>query len=129
MVPPATLERPTPVAGGAQVGVLLQFDNGQVIRLARTVVVVGRNPVARESDAGPQLVALDDPGHSVSKTHFACGDDERGVWVEDRNSTNGTSVTDRRGRRATLTPGRRTRVAVDVTITFGDRHVVLTLDP
>lgn len=126
--PPA----PPPVAppAPAPVGVpMLRFDTGQVVPIGGTVVVVGRNPVALESDPHPQLVGIADPAQTVSKTHFACGQDERGVWVEDRHSTNGTTVTDARGRRAVLLPGRRTRVPLDVTIMFGDRRVALVSGP
>lgn len=108
---------------------MLRFDTGQVVRIGGTVVVVGRNPVALDSDSYPQLVSITDPSQTVSKTHFACGQDDRGVWVEDRHSTNGTSVADARGRRAVLLPGRRTRVPLDVTISFGDRSVALISVP
>lgn len=127
VVPPPTADRSvTPPAQERVAPAMLRFDTGQVVRIGGTVVVVGRNPVALDSDQDPQLVSIADPSQTVSKTHFACGQDDQGVWLEDRHSTNGTSVSDVRGRRAVLSPARRTRVPVDVTITFGDRHVALT---
>lgn len=131
VAPPANADRSvTPPAPAArQSAPVLRFDTGQVVRIGDTVVVVGRNPVPLDNDPDPQLVSITDPSQTVSKTHFACGQDGRGVWLEDRHSTNGTSVADARGRRAVLSPGRRTRVPVDVTITFGDRHVALISGP
>ncbi len=56
--------------------------------------LVGRNPSPREGEALPvQVIAVVDRGRSVSKTHLAIGVDVDGVWLKDRNSTNGTVVT------------------------------------
>lgn len=103
----------------------LRFDSGQVVEIGPRVVVVGRNPLALAADGHALTVAVPDPGHTVSKTHFACGRNDRGIWLEDRHSTNGTSVADAKGRRASLVPGRRTLVPVSVTVIFGDHRAVL----
>jgi predicted component of type VI protein secretion system len=68
-------------------------------------------------------VRLDDAGLSVSKTHFAVGPDRDGAWIEDRHSTNGTTVLNGAGQRLSLTPGQRTLVASGALILFGDRQV------
>jgi len=120
------LPTPTPPVPAPAIAVL-RFDTGQVVEVGRGVVVVGRNPLALATDGQAQTVAVPDPGHTVSKTHFACGQDDRGVWLEDRHSTNGTSATGANGRRATLAPGRRTLVPVDVTVIFGDHQATLQL--
>jgi hypothetical protein len=124
-----TTVRPRPPAPAAPVRAtaVLRFDTGQVVEVGRGAVVVGRNPLALATDGQARAVAVPDPGHTVSKTHFACGQDDRGVWLEDRHSTNGTSVIDAKGRRAALAPGRRTLVPVDVTVVFGDHRATLTL--
>jgi hypothetical protein len=121
--------RPPAPAASPRATAVLRFDTGQVVEVGGTTVVVGRNPLALATDGQARTVAVPDPGHTVSKTHFACGQDDRGVWLEDRHSTNGTSVSDAMGRRAALAPGRRTLVTVDVTVTFGDHRAKLTLRP
>jgi hypothetical protein len=122
--PPA----PVPVAV-ATASAALRLESGQIIVLGGGVVVVGRNPSASPSDGRARLVPVPDPAGTVSKTHFACGEDARGVWVEDRRSMNGTRVTDRRGRSTMLEPGRRTRVPLDITITFADSRALLVQAP
>ncbi|MDR1266084.1 MAG: FHA domain-containing protein [Propionibacteriaceae bacterium] len=42
---------------------------------------------------GAQAVVLDDPGHSISKTHLEFGLDQGRPWVKDRGSTNGSTIT------------------------------------
>ena len=123
-VPDATVTPPATVqAQCAELqAIALRLDNGQAVLLGAAVVVVGRNPSAAPSDRRPNLVAIDDPGHTVSKTHFACWRDERGLWLEDRHSTNGTAFTDLQGRLVTVTPGAPTRIPARTTLVFGDHR-------
>jgi hypothetical protein len=119
---------PPPVPQGAPrvVPVELRLPDGRIVPLRGTTVVVGRQPVGRAGEEAPRLVAMADETRTVSKTHFACGYDERGLWVEDRGSTNGTTVTDGTGQSADLPPHRRIRVPGDVTIVFGDQRATVS---
>lgn len=102
---------------------VLVFDSGLRVPLT-SAVLVGRDPAPMvPGDAGAYLVRLDDAGLSVSKTHFAVGPDRDGAWIEDRHSTNGTTVLNGAGQRLSLTPGQRTLVASGALILFGDRQV------
>jgi pSer/pThr/pTyr-binding forkhead associated (FHA) protein len=118
--------RPAPAPAPTVAPVVLRLPDGRLVPLGGATVVVGRDPVARASDVAPTLVAMLDETRTVSKTHFACGHDERGLWVEDRGSTNGTTVSDRSGQAMELPTGRRVRVPVDVTIVFGDQRATVS---
>ena len=117
--PPAPTTAPTVIVP------VLRFPSGKVVPLIRSTVVVGRDPVAGAGDTNAHLVAIVDDSRTVSKSHFACGIDAGGLWIEDRHSTNGTVVTDRAGRVMELTPGRRTPIPADVAVTFGGQRAAI----
>lgn len=98
---------------------LLLWDN-RVVVLEGTALV-GRNPSPREGEALPvQVIAVVDRGRSVSKTHLALGVDSDGVWLRDRNSTNGTVVTLEDGQQILCAPEQKVRVPVGASVAFGD---------
>lgn len=98
---------------------LLLWDN-RVVVLEGTALV-GRNPSPREGEALPvQVIAVVDRGRSVSKTHLAIGVDPDGVWLKDRNSTNGTVVTLEDGQQILCAPEQKVRVPVGASVAFGD---------
>ncbi|WP_432245840.1 RDD family protein [Arthrobacter sp. G.S.26] len=118
----------TPAANAAapapQAVLRLRLDDGRDFQLDRNVLV-GRNPVGSAGEQHAQLLAVDDPGRSISKTHLHLLTDGAGVWVTDRNSTNGSAVTAPDGRRTPLAPGVPTFVTPGSGIHFGDRTFYL----
>jgi pSer/pThr/pTyr-binding forkhead associated (FHA) protein len=94
----------------------LELSDGRVVTVTRSVLV-GRNP---GGDDDSQLIRVDDPGRSVSKTHLQVGLDTAGVWVADRGSTNGTLVTLADGAQIVCGPGQRVRLPAGATVSFGD---------
>jgi uncharacterized RDD family membrane protein YckC len=111
----------TPVA----VAVLrIRLDDGRDFQLDRSVLV-GRNPVGQAGEQHAQLLAVDDPGRSISKTHLHLLTDGAGIWVTDRNSTNGSAVTTPNGARTPLAPGVPTFVTPGSSVHFGDRTFYL----
>ncbi|HAP90647.1 MAG TPA: RDD family protein [Arthrobacter bacterium] len=115
----------TQMRGGATysapVAVLrIKLDDGRDFQLDRNVLV-GRNPVGQTGEQQAQLLAVDDPGRSISKTHLHLLTDGAGVWVTDRNSTNGSAVITPDGRRTPLQPGVPAFVSPGSTVHFGDR--------
>jgi len=105
----------------APVAVLrIRLDDGRDFQLDRNVLV-GRNPVGQAGEQQAQLLAVDDPGRSISKTHLHVLTDGAGVWVTDRNSTNGSAVTTPDGLRTPLKPGVPAFVSPGSTVHFGDR--------
>ncbi|MES1169368.1 MAG: FHA domain-containing protein [Leifsonia sp.] len=62
-------------------------------RLALTgPLVLGRNPASIPDRPEAELLAVVDPGKTVSKTHALLEPDSEGVRVRDLHSTNGVSV-------------------------------------
>lgn len=98
----------------------IKLDDGRDFQLDRNVLV-GRNPVAQAGEQQAQLLAVDDPGRSISKTHLHLLTDGAGIWVTDRNSTNGSALTMPDGRRTPLRPGVPAFVSPGSTVHFGDR--------
>ncbi|WP_163164348.1 RDD family protein [Arthrobacter sp. Alg241-R88] len=112
-------------AAPAPVAVLrIRLDDGRDFQLDRSVLV-GRNPVGQAGEQQAQLLAVDDPGRSISKTHLHLLTDGAGIWVTDRNSTNGSAVTTPDGHRTPLQPGVPAFVTPGSSVHFGDRTFYL----
>jgi hypothetical protein len=81
--------------------------------------------VGQAGEQQAQLLAVDDPGRSISKTHLHLLTDGAGIWVTDRNSTNGSAVTTPDGHRTPLQPGVPAFVTPGSSVHFGDRTFYL----
>ncbi|MBT8226807.1 MAG: FHA domain-containing protein [Dactylosporangium sp.] len=101
------------------------LDDGRAVTIGE-MILIGRDPApdpgARPAERAAERVAVADPGLSVSKTHVAVGVDERGIWVVDRDSTNGTTVDD-----MPCVPGERTYVGSGGVVRLGDRTFVVRM--
>lgn len=102
----------------------IRLDDGRDIELDRTVLI-GRNPAGHPGEDTAQLIPLADPGRSISKTHLHLLAGNGGIWVTDRDSTNGSSVTTPDGIRTALAAGEPTHVRPGSTVHFGDRSFYL----
>ncbi|HSO15738.1 MAG TPA: RDD family protein [Arthrobacter sp.] len=102
----------------------IRLDDGRDIELDRTVLI-GRNPAGHPGEDSAQLIPVADPGRSISKTHLHLLAGNGGVWVTDRNSTNGSAVTTPDGIRTALAAGEPTHVRPGSTVHFGDRSFYL----
>ncbi|MET4096024.1 RDD family protein [Arthrobacter sp. UYCu712] len=102
----------------------IRLDDGRDIGLDRAVLI-GRNPSGHPGEESVQLIPVADPGRSISKTHLQLLAGNGGVWVTDRNSTNGSAVTTADGLRTALAPGEPTLVSPGSTVHFGDRSFYL----
>ncbi len=98
---------------------MLSFSDGRSIAL-RGPVLVGRNPAAYEDETVQQLLAVEDPGKSVSKTHLAVWSEHGRVWVQDRKSTNGTRVVRADGAASPAPAGEPVEVDAGDVVHFGD---------
>lgn len=115
-----TPSAPAPVAAATDgVRAVLTLDSGQRIDV-RGVTLLGRAPVAAAGEAMVQLIRVDDDTRSVSKTHLAVTPARRGVFVIDRDSTNGSAIV-RGGAEFILTAGQPTEIQTGDTVRFGDR--------
>ncbi|MET0304526.1 MAG: RDD family protein [Microbacteriaceae bacterium] len=88
-------------------------------------VLFGRNPTPNADESGVAIRPVSDGSFSMSKTHAKVGVDEHGVWVEDRGSSNGSSVMLPGGEVTIAPPGERVYVAWGATISMGDRAFVV----
>ncbi|MFL4473501.1 RDD family protein [Paeniglutamicibacter sp. MACA_103] len=104
----------------------LVFDDGQVHELAHSLLI-GRNPSAVSDEDVPELLRLGDGGRSVSKTHLLVQPSSSGIWVTDRNSTNGSRVVDAAGTERELLPGQPTPAGAGDTVYLGERHFTVEL--
>jgi hypothetical protein len=123
----AALSRPQPGAVATAVGrpaPVLRVDSGQTLTVG-PYCLLGREPASRDGDPAATLVKLDDPKLSVSKTHLAYGVDEQGLWVMDRNSTNGTTVINPAGQRIPCAAGVRHYVPVGSQVQIGQRRLTV----
>ncbi|GAB3576921.1 hypothetical protein GCM10027406_10410 [Leifsonia lichenia] len=80
------------------------LPGGRAVPVTGTVLV-GRNPVTFGAWTDAELVAVDDPAASVSKTHAAFEADGGALSVTDAHSTNGVVVVAEGARERELTPG------------------------
>jgi hypothetical protein len=125
----SAVSRPQPGSVATAVGrpaPVLRVDSGEALTVG-AYCLLGREPAPRDDDPAATLVKLEDPKLSVSKTHLAYGVDEQGLWVIDRNSTNGTTVIDPSGRRTACAAGARHYVPVGSQIQIAQRR--LTVEP
>ncbi len=81
-------------------------------------LVLGRDPAPAAEYPGAELVAVDDPGRSVSKTHAALIARDGRVLACDLHSTNGTVVTTGH-RRLRLEPDREAPVPAGSSVELG----------
>jgi hypothetical protein len=105
-------------------GYVLRVDSGGILELG-PFCLLGREPVARDGDPPATFVRFEDAKLSVSKTHLAYGVDDKGVWVMDRNSTNGTTIIDPTGRRISCAPGAREYVETGAQVQIGQRRLTV----
>lgn len=111
----------TPAAGAPAVsGMVLVAADGHRLEVTG-LTLVGRNPEPVRGEVADQLVPLIDLSRSVSKTHASLRWDGRTLWVADRGSTNGTTVSIGGGARTLLPPGGEEALPVGTSVHFGDQ--------
>ncbi|WP_139006586.1 RDD family protein [Arthrobacter crystallopoietes] len=117
---------PAPAAGSGQepAGINIRFDDGREVAIGSSALI-GRNPAAAAGEEVDVLIDFADLDRSVSKTHLELRVEGGTVWVNDRNSTNGTAVTGSDGVRQQLVPGAPVAAKSGATVEFGDRSFVI----
>ncbi|WP_210479016.1 zinc ribbon domain-containing protein [Naasia sp. SYSU D00948] len=104
---------------------VLQFSTGEAVTVSGTGLI-GRRPQAQPGEEFDVLVAIDDPGRSVSKTHLEFGQEGGAFWVSDRFSANGTVVREPDRSARLCAPGMRTRVARGSRVEMGEQFFVVS---
>jgi len=119
-----TRVRPSSPAPAPSTAIRLTFDDGRSEDIA-TVALIGRNPAGYDGEMIERLVSVHDSSRSVSKTHLHVRASAEGLWVTDRNSTNGSAITNRAGQKSRLAGGTPALAEVGARVHFGDRSFVV----
>ncbi|MGC0271904.1 RDD family protein [Pseudactinotalea sp. Z1739] len=109
---------------GASAVFVLTVDDGVSVTVSGNGLI-GRRPQAGPGERVAHLVAVDDPGRSLSRTHAAFGIDGDELWVQDRGSANGTVVVSADGTTTRAFPGTRVPVPEDGRIEAGERSITV----
>jgi hypothetical protein len=91
----------------------------------RSHALIGRNPAGQNGEMIDQLIDFSDQGRSVSKTHLHVRVEGQGLWVSDRNSTNGSAITAPDGQRTPVRAGETLLAQPGSTVHFGDRSFLV----
>lgn len=116
LVKPGAANRP------ANEGWHVRLDNG-TDQPVNGVLLIGRRPQPKESDPDVEVLAVGDPDSSVSKTHLMVVVDDRGCFVADRGSTNGTALLTQSGELVPCEPHDEVRVQEGQVVSFGERSL------
>jgi RDD family/FHA domain len=101
------------------------LDDGRRIAI-EGLVLLGRNPQPKAGEEDAQLIKIADETRTVSKSHLAVGVNAGGVYVVDRGSTNGSTVSTTNGMSARCKAGEMVRVGEGAIISIGDHWLEIT---
>ena len=120
-VPPLTPAGPpaTPAGPPGESGWSAVLDDGRRLTIDG-LVLLGRNPQPQPGEEDAQLVKLSDETRTVSKSHLAIGLDQAGLYVMDRGSTNGSTVTTLSGQSTRCRPHEAVPVEDGSIVSIGD---------
>jgi uncharacterized RDD family membrane protein YckC len=120
-VPSAIAEQTAvfPPSGEKAVRWVAALDDGRELPLAG-LVLLGRNPQAEPGEEDAQLIKIADETRTVSKSHLAISTYKNLIYVTDRGSTNGSTVTTAEGVSSRCNPGEWVPVANGSIVSIGD---------
>jgi pSer/pThr/pTyr-binding forkhead associated (FHA) protein len=108
---------PSPAGSAGQWRAVL--DDGREIAVDG-LILLGRNPQPRPGEEHATLIKVADTTRTVSKSHLEIGVRGSGLYVVDRGSTNGSTVTGMSGTSQRCAPGERIPVESGSIVSFGD---------
>lgn len=92
-------------------------------------VLLGRNPQRSDDDPEVHLVPSSGDGRMISRTHVLIGTDPRGVFIVDRDSTNGTALVTAAGELEPAPAGVQMRVRDGQQVSYGNRWFTVLRRP
>lgn len=107
---------------GADTVFVLTVDGGVSVTVSGSGLI-GRHPQPSPGERFDHLVAVDDPGRSLSRTHAEFGVEGDALWISDRGSANGTVVLLEDGGRVRAMPRKRVSVPEGARVVLGERAV------
>lgn len=121
--PPAHEIHPSPDDEGVRF--VLQFSTGESYAVVGSGLA-GRNPRAEPGEYVDHLVAIVDPGRSVSKTHFEFGQESGTFWFSDRHSGNGSVIREPGEQPRVCEPGLRYPLARGTRVDIGEQFFIVS---
>jgi predicted component of type VI protein secretion system len=88
--------------------------------------LLGRNPLPEPGEYFDAMIAISDPGKSVSKSHLEFGQDAGAFWVSDRFSGNGTVVREPDSPPKRCDAGKRYRIARGTRVDIGEQFFIVS---
>jgi uncharacterized RDD family membrane protein YckC len=101
------------------------LDDGRRIAV-EGLVLLGRNPQPKAGEEDAQLIKIADETRTVSKSHLAVGVDAGGIYIVDRGSTNGSTVSTTNGMSSRCRAGEMVRVSDGAIVSIGDHWLEIT---
>jgi uncharacterized RDD family membrane protein YckC len=101
------------------------LDDGRRIAV-EGLVLLGRNPQPKAGEEDAQLIKIADETRTVSKSHLAVGVDAGGIYIVDRGSTNGSTVSTTNGLSSRCRAGELVRVGDGAIVSIGDHWLEIT---
>jgi hypothetical protein len=101
------------------------LDDGRRITV-EGLVLLGRNPQPKAGEEDAQLIKIADETRTVSKSHLAVGVDAGGIFIVDRGSTNGSTVSTTNGLSSRCRAGEMVRVGDGAIVSIGDHWLEIT---
>jgi uncharacterized RDD family membrane protein YckC len=101
------------------------LDDGRRIAV-QGLVLLGRNPQPKVGEEDAQLIKIADETRTVSKSHLAVGVDAGGIYIVDRGSTNGSTVSTTNGMSSRCRAGEMVRVGDGAIVSIGDHWIEIT---
>jgi hypothetical protein len=101
------------------------LDDGRRIAV-EALVLLGRNPQPKAGEEDAQMIKIADETRTVSKSHLAVGVDAGGIYVVDRGSTNGSTVSTTNGLSSRCRAGEMVRVGDGAIVSIGDHWLEIT---
>ena len=101
------------------------LDDGRRIAV-EGLVLLGRNPQPKAGEEDAQLIKIADETRTVSKSHLAVGVDADGIYIVDRGSTNGSTVSTTNGMSSRCRAGEMVRVGDGAIVSIGDHWLEIT---
>ena len=93
--------------------------SGQIVPLVEALYI-GRNPARTAERQDAELLAVDDPAKSLSKTHALLEVEDDVLWVHDLDSTNGIYIVEPDASVVDVEPGRRAAVPAGAELELGE---------
>lgn len=104
---------------------VLQFSTGESVSVTGTGLL-GRNPLPEPGEYFDAMIAISDPGKSVSKSHLEFGQEGGAFWVSDRFSGNGTVVREPDSPPKRCDAGKRYRIERGTRVEIGEQFFIVS---